>query len=465
MQNSSFRCAVACLSGALLLLLSACVDPITVGSELLGGDRATIGYNAEVSIDLYTFQEDSIKVFDGNSRVKINTIHFGSLEEDVFGRSERAVHFFPELPRNTASGLIIRPPFVNVDTISIDSIVLVIPIDTNFFYGNAIGQEFAYTGQEILETFDLTRDYFSNSSFQLAAQPIASASVRPLKAATLLHDTLVVDSILTPHVRIRLNGDLAQRFLAADTSIYNSDAQLRDFFGGVFLQASSAGEGLFAINATSGFAGFYFYLSTSNRNPTFYLLPLETTVPNYRFNRAGSLAAERIAQSVNNQQGLVEGAGGLTCVVEVSNLAELQGKVINQAELEFYLDELPDYSYSLFPPANSVSLYFRNRNGLLDPIDDFAALSPNPGQEAIDFFLGGRLTTDAENGRQKYTANVTVHLQRIIDGDYDPSIYIRVNPPLQTSSGIFGNRDAGRSILLGPAHPDFPMRLKVAFTE
>ncbi len=468
MLNTLFRFFAAHASLAALfffMLSSSCVDPITVGSDLLGADRATIGYEEQVAIDLYTFEEDSIKVFDGDTRVKINTLHFGSLEEPVFGRSERAGYFFPELPRNTASGLIIRPPFVNTDTVSIDSIVLIMPIDTNFFYGNAVGQEFNYEGQEILENINLNQDYFSNSNFQLATSSIASGSVRPLRAASLLHDTLVIDSILTPHVRIRLEGDLAQRFLAADSSIYASDDALRNFFAGVFIRSVGTNEGLFAINASSGFAGFYFYLSANNRSPTFYLFPLETTVPSYRFNRAGSLAADLLAQSVNNQHSLVEGAAGLTSVVEISDLAALEGKVINNAELEFYLDELPDYDYSLYPAARSVSLYYRNRNGVLAPIDDFAALSASAGLAAQELFLGGRLSTEAESGRQKYTLGISVHLQRIIDGDYDPSIYIRVDPPLQAPNGIFGNRDAGRAVLLGPANADFPMRLKVAFTE
>lgn len=466
MQNPLFHCLAVLFSFTLFFsLFSSCVDPITVGSDLLAGDRATIGYNENVAVDLYTFEEDSIKVFDGDTRVKINITHFGSMEEPVFGRSERSAYFFPELPRNTASGLIIRPPFVNTDTISIDSIVLIIPLDTNAFYGNSIGQEFAYEGREILENINLSQDYFSNSNFPLATTSIASGSLRPLKAASLLHDTLVTDSILTPHLRIRLEGDLAQRFLAADSSIYASDDALRDFFTGVFIRSVGTNEGLFAINANSGFAGFYFYLSTNNRNPTFYLFPMETVVPNYRFNRDGSLAADLLAQSVNNQQSLVEGAAGLTSVVEITDLAALEGKVINSAELEFYLDELPDYDYSLYPAARTVSLYYRNRDGLLVPIDDFAALSLGAGPEARELFLGGRLSTEAESGRQKYTLRISVHLQRIIDGDYDPSIYIRVDPPLQAPNGIFGNREAGRAVLIGPASADFPMRLKVAFTE
>lgn len=464
MQNTSFSYPSLFLA-AILLLLSACVDPITVGSDLLSGDRATIGYTDEVAIDLYTFQEDSVKTYDGDTRVNINTAHFGALEDPIFGHSSRGTYFFPELPRNTASGLIIRPPFVNSDTISIDSIVLIVPIDTNFFYGNAIGQDFAYEGQEIVEPFDISQDYYSNNNFQLAPNLIASGSVRPLKTPALLHDTLVVDSILTPHVRILLEGDLAQRFLAADSSIYSSNEALRDFFKGVFLQASTTNEGLFAINVSSGFAGFYFYLSSNNRNPSFYLFPMEAVLPTYRFDRSESLAASLLSLSVNNQQSLIEGAAGLTSVVEISNLADLQGKVVNQAVLEFYLDELPNYSYSTFPAARSVFLYFRNSDGLLSPIDDFRVLNPNAGLEARNFFLGGNLTTDEESGRQKYSTNITVHLQRIIDGDYDPSIYIRVDPPLQATNGIFGNRDAGRSILLGPDHAEFPMRLKVTFTE
>ncbi len=464
-MHFSFSSVCALLCAAFFFLLTACVDPITVGSDLLSDDRAILGFDDNVAIDLYTFAEDSVKVFDGDGRLKIVNTHFGRIEDEVFGRSDRAAYFFPELPRSTASGLIIRPPFLNTDTVAIDSIILVIPIDTNFFYADAIGQPFAYEAFEALEGIDISLDYYANSSFTTASMPIASGSVSPLKAATLLHDTMVVDSILTPHVRIRLDASLATRFLQADTAVFGSDEALRAFFAGVFLQPAAVTNALFAIRANSGFAGFYFYLSANNRNPTFYLMPMEAVIPSYRFDRTGSLAATLLNQNLSNQQALLEGQGGITAVVEVRDPESLRGKVINKAELSFYLDELPGYSYTDFPASSTVSLYFRNSNGVLQPIDDLTALGTSAGLEARRIFVGGELETEAESGRQRYRANLSVHLQRIINGDYDPTIYIRVDPAQQTTTAIFGNQDTGRSILRGPANAEFPMRLQITFTE
>lgn len=434
----------------------SCTDPITVGSDLLGGDRASIGFNATVPIDLRTFVEDSVQAFDVAANRDIGSAFFGSVEDPVFGRSERGLYLIPELQRSSASGLILRPQFAGTDTVDIDSVVVVLPLDTALLYGTALSQSLPYEVRELLMGPDFSEDIFSNAEYPVQSMSISTGAFSPTKEATLVHDTMIIDSVTTPHLRINLDRSFADRFLNADTSIYQSDSTLRDFFPGLNIQPSAVSNGLFGIRATSGFAGVYFYVSTSNRNPSFHIMPLELTVPTYRFNRAGSLSETILDQAVNNEQALVQGGGGLTAVVEITDVNSLADKVINFAELEIYLDEIEGYDYNVFAPAQNVALFYPDSDGQLLPILDEQTILGNTGTDVRQFFLGGNLETDEDSGRLVYRVNLSVHLQSIVDGDISPLVYIRANPQ---------STDMGRSVLLGPESATFPMKLKVAFTE
>ena len=130
--------------------------------------------------------------------------------------------------------------------------------------------------------------------------------------------------------------------------------------------------------------------------------------------------------------------------------------MINNAELDIFLKDLEDYSYSAYPAAQEVALYYRTDDGLFSRIADAFTLASTSSDANRLFFLGGDLETDASTNRQVYRAALSVHLQDMIRGEVEPFIYIRVNP-LDT--------DGGRSIIYGPEAAEFPMKLKVAFTE
>ena len=107
-----------------------------------------------------------------------------------------------------------------------------------------------------------------------------------------------------------------------------------------------------------------------------------------------------------------------------------------------------------------MELFYRQRSdNLLAPIEDrFQLLGSRTGSASIDFFLGGAL--QEEDGRQFYSPALTLHLQRIVDGQVDPVIYLRVFPT------VFTNPRTPARVFLNTTDGDpLAARLRVTFTE
>lgn len=445
-----------------LLAAFSCTDPITVGSDLLGGDRASIGYNGSLEIDLRTFADDSLRVFAEENNQSTDVALFGTIEDPIFGKTTANVYLIPDLPR--LGGLIDIPSFAGVgsDTVSIDSIVLIFTTDTSFFYGNVTGNSFPYQVNELMGEVDLDQDIYSRQDFPINPVPVATGTFTPTSSLTFLHDTMFYDSILVRQVRVKFDDALVDKFIGDGSGlIYASDTAFRQFFNGLYLQSTGVSNSLLGLNAIEeqsfGRLGLYFYTSQNNRAQDIYRIPMNVAAPNYRFDRTSSLAETLIAEQVStNQQGLIQGGGGLTARIEITNLDDFAGKVINNAELDIFLKDLEGYSYTTYPAAKEVALYYRNDDGLFSRIADAFTLSSNTSNANRLFFLGGDLETDAGTNQQLYRVALSAHLQDMIRGEAEPFIYVRVNPL---------DSDGGRSIIYGPESTEFPMKLKVAFTE
>ncbi|MEM6773178.1 MAG: hypothetical protein AAF597_21575, partial [Bacteroidota bacterium] len=132
MKYSLILCCIAFLMG-----LTSCTEPITVGGDLLEGDRATVGQTTDVPFTTTVVREDTILTYDASSNAVLAAFTFGQIQNDAFGQLKHGVYIVPTLPRNTATGLVNRPAFAFDSETNVDSVVLIIPLDTAAgFYGN-----------------------------------------------------------------------------------------------------------------------------------------------------------------------------------------------------------------------------------------------------------------------------------------------------------------------------------------
>jgi hypothetical protein len=141
---------------------------------------------------------------------------------------------------------------------------------------------------------------------------------------------------------------------------------------------------------------------------------------------------------------------GLMAAVEIPYLTTYAGKIINSAELDLYVAELPDSDLTYFPPIAQIIALRRNSGGELVVIDD-VGVNPNN----LSTYFGGQ-PIKQDDGTYKYTINLSLHAQRIINGTVSETIYIAPFPR---------EGNARRMVLKGPGALVKPPVLRVTFTD
>lgn len=449
------------LSSAAFVILTACTEPITVGADLLGDDRATLGQTIDIPFTTRVVKSDSLLTYDSFSQIGLGGFSFGELQDNVFGLTKNSLYVVPGLVRGF--DLLPSPPPFAFTERDVDSIVLIIPIDTSYaFYGN--DRQFNFRAGLIPSRVEDDNDYFSNVVLPTAFVDInASNLITATTTPTLLYDTLYAtnnDSILEPHIRIKFDDDFLNNVNMRDEATFDSDAALATLLAGVYLEAENDPDGLVGLlpsGTSTIFSGFYFFYkdTSATMSETFYRMPLSLTLPRYEKDYTGSLAGELLEPGDDLEQVALSGQGGLMTEITFPDLTMLEDKVINQAEMVFFREVIENYSYDDYPAPPFVGLYYRNDDGNLVQILDRQLLLNPEFDAVVNDFIGGNELEDDE-GNIFYRPRFSVHLQRMIDGEVPSSVFLRVTPV---------DRDASRVILGGPEAPERPASVKVTFTE
>ncbi len=448
------------LSCALFLVFAACTEPITVGADLLNDDRATLGQTVDIPFTTRVVESDSLLTYDSFSQTGLAGFSFGELQDDVFGTTKHSFYAVPALVRRSVDNLPSPPPFAYTDR-DVDSVVMIMPIDTTYaFYGTA--RQFEFRAGLIPTRVNDDDDYYANvaltrSLIDVNEGDLITATTTP----TLLYDTLYGindDSILAPHIRFKFDQNFVDNVNTQDSATFESDDALATLLAGVYLEALNEPEGLVGlqpIGDNTAIAGFYFFYRDTSEAMTevFYRMPFSLTLPRYEKSYIGSRAGSALQPGDDLEQVMLSGQGGLMTEINFPDLTMLEDKVINQAEMVFFRETIESYSYETYPAPALIGLYYRNDDGNLTQILDRQLLR-NPGFDFNEFVGGNELTDD--EGNVFYRPRFSVHLQRMVDGDVPPTIYLRVVPI---------DRDPSRVILGGPEAIERPASVKVTFTE
>ncbi|MFT7121184.1 MAG: hypothetical protein ACJAZ9_001362 [Neolewinella sp.] len=449
---------------ALFLAFTSCTEPITVGSDLLAGEQADLGQVSDLPFTTTVVREDSILSFDASANAGLASFTFGQVTNDVFGQLKHGAYIIPSLPRNSATGLVNQPLFAGNDLVNVDSVVLFLPIDTSAgLYGN--GQTFPIRMGQLVDPVDQNLDYSSNLDLfadfnDLNRDQAFTANFN----ATLLYDTIISsgDSVLFPHIRVAFDDQFLDRLNMADAGIFENDTTFWQFLAGMYLEPTDESGSLITLQpqpnngGQSAFAGiFYFYTDTIDMEPTFYRTPLSLWLPSYEQDYTGTAFGDLDAPGEDNETFAVAGQAGFMTAITFTDLSALQNVVINEAQFTFYREDVEGLDYLEFPSPNFIAMYYRNDDGLLLPIEDRQRLGNPNSNAAILQFLGGNPLED-DDGNTFYAPRLSVHMQRIVDGELPPTIYLRVIPV---------DRDPSRMALAGPQAAVRPASVLVTFTR
>lgn len=437
----------------LLGFLSSCSDPTLIGSDLLEDDKVGVGFSDTLSLIAETEMGDSVRTYSPVFDNQMTSYLFGDMQDPVFGRSKSSLYIQP-LPEFT------NPDFRNIE---IDSVVLVLPYDTNAFYGN-IAAIFGIDVLELDEEIPNSEEYFSDQTFMTKAVPLGTHMFQPkfdsldvIERVNGEFDT----TTYAPQLRIPLDLSVGMTLTRFDSAVYANDSTFGTFFKGLHLRPTITNEGMIAFNLkNSTLAGIHIYYMKDDTIPTqfqFGLVSTSTRFANYEHDYSGSVVSNYIDNTTAGEEFLfVQGMAGTNIRIEIPDYGRFKdGYIINRAELEVTVATLDEDPPGVFDPARGLILSRKSDEGILQAIRDIEIIVNGSGLSIPDLF--GGLPEDSKDGSVTvYKMNLSSHFQEMLEGLHPNELYLTAFPKTER---------AGRSVLFGTEHPTYSIKLKLAFTE
>ncbi|MCB0561122.1 MAG: DUF4270 family protein [Lewinellaceae bacterium] len=447
MRLTSFVCAVALIGSVV-----SCSDPTLVGGSLLEDDKANVGFSDTLSITATSITNDSIRTYTPFNSSQLATYLLGNLNDPLFGRSSSTI-YAQVYPENN------NPRFR--DSTRIDSIVLVLPYDIDNFYAKAAGETFDIEVFQLAEALVEDNEYYSNQAAAVDPMRIGNAQAMVRTDSIEFIDYEGTDTALVkfPHYRIPLDGAVADLLVGLDSAIYASDSLFLDAFKGIQLKSANEDEGMLSFDLLSPDAGIYLYYrdSTGGKPKRFlYDFDIQPTVrfTNYQNSYDGAPVAQFLNKpALGDSLIFVQGMSGLEAKLEIPNVTSLQGLIVNKAELEVYVANI-EGDESDFSPISQLILTAPNSEGTLVAIEDIEIILSQ--RRSLEDLFGGTPLLDSNGGPTLYKMNLSAHFQEVIDGSRANVLYITPYRKAETAS---------RSILYGAKHPQYGIKLKLAFTK
>jgi hypothetical protein len=444
-----------------LLWISSCQDPISLGADLLDEDRASVGFTDTLQVRARTVMGDPVRTYAPQLINQLRSYLFGDFADPVFGRSRSAIYAQVRPER-------FRPDFS--DSV-LDSIVLVLPYDTNGLYGVLAGTTFGMEVLPLAESMNRGEEYFSDRAFATDPSPLAQVDFTPSFDSISVIEYIsatVRDTIRFPHLRVHLDPQFGRELLNLDSAVWESDTTWLDYFPGIHLRPTVETPGLisFALNEQTYRGGIYLYYTQGDTVQRQFQLEIDefsTRMTNYQHGYEGAVPAPMIGDyAAGDTMLFAQGMAGLNTEIEILGTEELGTVIVNKAELEINLHEL-SRGDEHYPPAERLMLFTREEDGRLRVIDDvlIAASAPSGVRGAF----GGVL--DEESGA--YTMNISAYFQELIINEASPTLILAVFPRTGTTELILQETPkAGspeRVVLNGARHPSGGIRVTLAFTK
>ena len=433
------------LTGTIFAAVLACSKPTLIGSELLEGERTDVAFTDQFDLRMSTVTEDSVRTWSQNSFLQLTTYLCGQLDDPFAGKSSAELYLQPTISGNA----------VELLNQVIDSVVFVLRYDTLGNYGS-FEEPVDIELFRMLEIPDDEIDHYASESFMTDVPPIGQKLgyiPAPFDSITLNEPSDT--SIVPPQLRIRMDDVFAQSIANQDSSVMQRIDSFITFLNGINVRMTSASNTMLGFNIGSIYSGLtVYYEDTAGVKNKFQFIysPTLVNMARYTHDFAGSFAGEIVnVDGASDSLFLVQSMAGLNGSLEVNGLDDLGDILINHAELELFVAELPEDDTLLYdPPARMITrTQTSEEERLRDAIDVILALSLGD----INRF-GGQLESDVQPKR--YTLPVTAVLQSIQNGTIQNKIFI---------SSYRKANFPERAILYGPGHSDFPARIKLTYTR
>ncbi len=425
------------LSVSLFFIFSSCRrSPHLLGADILPENaRLQIFYGFWDGISAYSKSEDSLRT----DELSVNLL--GSKYDSTFGITTANIAVQYSLSTNG---------YDFGENPQLDSLVLYLRY-TGKLYGDS-------NSVQHLHIYELDQDiykdsaYFASSSFEKLDIDYADFTFVPKP-----NDSVAIgEDTLPPLIRInlsKLNDQLAQKLLAADTSILADNDKFMEYFKGLYLESEPVvtGGAMYGVNFLKTNSGLIIYYSNDEQDSLHYRFNVNSAtarINNYIHDYTNSPQdfKQHVLQgdtALGHEKFYVQGAGGVKTIINIPDIRDYtDSKEIALNEVKLVL---PGFEGATEAPAQ-LALVEITEDGSYKPLID--------QYEGPDYFGG-----TYQKSTNQYVFRITRYMQSIFTGD-EPNngLYLFVSGAAINPEGFVfkGNKMEGDTL---------GMRLEILFTD
>lgn len=431
-------------------LISSCQDPILVGGDFLDDEKLNVGVINFKNISSQTIAGE--KVTTHNPSVDSRTYLLGRLNDPVYGKvsSELFLKFYSQST---------LPLYQDETKLRFDSLVLVLQYDTLGTYGNKSAMQ-SIKVYQLDETISSTDTFDSNKQFKSLPTEIANTTkfVSPKDSIRIKDHLTGKDITLAPQLRIRLNDDFGKA-LIQNTDAAKNDTIFKEFFKGVYITSTSPSDVPFmyginlsdlALSSASANKLVMYYTVNDTLEKAYEYKISSTSVNKFVHENSGS-SVENFIQNIalGDSISFIQGLGGVKSVIKFNDLVSLDSVLINKAELEIFVADMPGIPGIYDYPQQLIATR-KNSEGKFVFVDDFAF-----NISYISTVFGGNPVST--NNGTKYVLNITNHIKKAVkDPTFDSSLYLNV---------LTESQNPRRLAMYGAKHSKNPIKLNITYTK
>jgi len=435
-----------------ILVLASCTRPVLIGSDFLEDEKASLNFADDFALSFFTEKTDSVLVHSENVSGQLMTYLCGELTDPIFGKSRAEIYAQPILP--TIATELIGSTF--------DSVVLELRYDTLGNYGS-LNDPVTIEVYRMIENPNFNEDYYSNKRFLTSPDLLGSITFipRPKDSVTVYRpdDTLRI----APHIRIPLQTVQFSELLLQDSVIFQNQDSFLNYFNGLYIKMSNAGNTMLGFNLANAVSGLSFYYTKGDvidEEFKFIFTPGSVKTVHMEHDYSGTIVGASLSPEPENDYWFIQGLSGVTTKMKVDGLSNLGNAIINQIELEVYCTYPDGDNPAFYPPCPFIVTQYATDTSLTFSLDVTVALVSTMGNyfsPTYETLFGGILhqVDEGPPAVYRYNMKVTAQVKDIFQGKKENIIYFN---PIEK-----GNVPC-RSVMFGPGDPVYAPRLKVYYT-
>lgn len=433
---------------AIYFLFFSCGDPTTIGTDLFDDEKIDVSFTDTIALQAKSVLRDSFQTlgqtFNGN-------LLLGNLDDPVFGESKASIF---------SRVFFVTPPDISVARVRIDSIVLALALYDEINYGDSLDNTISLDVFQVQEDLSSLTEHYETDEIAIDPMRIGSTTDYKLNFDSINVYNPIADSIITeiPQIRIPMNETFVNNFLQIAQES-TSDTTFNNSFNGVYVEPTDESGSSTAININN--SRFIMYYALNNDSLALYSYSVGLNFFNdFDHDLDGSEYIDQLDDyDKGNEKLYLKSNLNSSVEIDISGISELQGLLINSVELEFTIIEDNVGAIDNYPPipnlycstidSDGVSIFVKD---LEDRRDDANRI--NIGDASL--FFGGNVFSETTLNVRQYKMNITKHIKEALSNTNED---IR---PLIIERAILGLPH--RSVIYGPGHELYPMKLNVTYT-